>query len=61
MSTDITFEKQVIVLNESSINFFKGTSLGVGNFSSRASSSSVGQICKSNDHIKPPCACISKT
>jgi hypothetical protein len=58
---DTTLEKQVIVLNESPINFFKGTSLGVGNLSSRISNSTMCQICNSNDHIKPPCAHILKT
>jgi hypothetical protein len=55
MSINITLEKQDTTLNESFINFFKGASLGVGNPSLGANSSSVCQICKSNDHIATRC------
>jgi hypothetical protein len=55
MNTQTNLEKQIIVLNESFINFFKGTSSSAGNPFSRASSSSVCQICKSSDHIATMC------
>jgi hypothetical protein len=58
MNTYTTIEKQIIALNESFINFFKGTSSSVGNPYSKASSSSVCQICKSSDHIATMCPYI---
>jgi hypothetical protein len=38
MHSDTTLGKQVITLNESFVNFFKGSSFGVGAIPSRTSS-----------------------
>ncbi len=55
MHSDTTLEKQVTTLNQSFINFFKGSSFGVGAIPSRTSNFTMCQICKANDHIATTC------
>jgi hypothetical protein len=66
MHDDTLLEKQVFALNESFINFFKGTFSIDGTIPSRVNSSTMCQICRTNDQItiicphigdlKPKCA-----
>jgi hypothetical protein len=66
MHDDTLLEKQVFALNESFINFFKGTSFVDGTIPLGVNSSTMCQICKASDQItiiclhirdlKPKCA-----
>jgi hypothetical protein len=48
---DIALENQIITLNESFINFFKGYLFGVGAITLVANSFTMCQICESMYHI----------
>jgi hypothetical protein len=55
MHDDTLLEKQVFTLNESFINFFKGTSFVDGTIPIGVSSSTMCQICKASDQITITC------
>jgi hypothetical protein len=55
---DTLLEKQVSVLNESFINFFKGTTSIAGTIPLGTNSSTMCQICRANDHIAITCMCM---
>jgi len=58
MHNDTLLEKQVFVLNESFINFFKRTSFVVGAHHQELASSTICQICRASDHIAITCSRI---